>query len=121
MPTAGGDGDPGPRRSLGRADNPLVRAVGRVPATVLTKLLVAFAGTVVLLVVLGVLGLGVISDSNARVVTLGDLQQRATAYRQLQTSVAAIQQIVNLRTEKSRTDPLITSPSRRSSAPKVGG
>jgi signal transduction histidine kinase len=98
MPTAGGDGDPGSRRSLGRADNPLVRAVGRVRATVLTKLLVAFAGTVVLLVVLGVLGLGVISDSNARVVTLGDLQQRASAYRHLQTDVAAIQQVVNLRT-----------------------
>jgi signal transduction histidine kinase len=98
MATAAGDGDPGPRRLLGRADNPLVRAVGRVPATVLTKLLVAFAGTVVLLVVLGVLGLGVISDSNARVVTLGVLQQRATAYRQLQTGVAAIQQVVNLRT-----------------------
>ncbi len=98
--TARGAGDPAPRRVLGRADNPLVRAVGRVPASVLTKLLVAFAGTIVLLVVLGVLGLGVISDSNARVVTLGDLQQRATAYRQLQTGVAAIQQVVNLRAGK---------------------
>jgi signal transduction histidine kinase len=82
---------------LGRAVDPIVRAVGRVPATVLAKLLAAFAGTVVLLVVLGVVGLGVISDSNARVVRLGVLQQRATAYRQLQTGVAAIQQVVNLR------------------------
>ena len=97
MATVRGDGDPGPRRLLGRAIDPLVRAVGRVPATVLTKLLVAFFGTVVLLVILGVLGLGVISDSNTRVVTLGVFQQRATAYRQLQAGVAAVQQVVNLR------------------------
>ena len=56
MATARRDDDPGPRRSLSRADNRLVRAVGRMPASVLTKLLVAFVGTVVLLVVLGVLG-----------------------------------------------------------------
>ena len=57
--TARGNGNPRPRRVLSGADNPLVQAVGRVPATVLTKLLVAFVGTVVLLVVLGVLGLQV--------------------------------------------------------------
>jgi signal transduction histidine kinase len=95
--TARGNGNPRPRRVLSGADNPLVRAVGRVPATVLTKLLVAFVGTVVLLVVLGVLGLRVISDSNNRVATLGDLQQHATAYRHLQTGVAEIQQVVRLR------------------------
>jgi signal transduction histidine kinase len=100
MAKARGDGDPGPRRLRGRADSPLVRTVGRVPATVLTKLLVASFGTVVLLVVLGVVGLGVISDSNARVVTLGVLQQRATAYRQLQAGVAAVQQVMNLRAGK---------------------
>jgi len=82
---------------LSGADNPLVQAVGRVPATVLTKLLVAFVGTVVLLVVLGVLGLQVMRVSNERVVTLGDLQQRATAYRQVQSGIAGIQQVVNLR------------------------
>jgi signal transduction histidine kinase len=97
MATARRDDDPGPRGLLGRAVDPLVRAVGRVPTTVLAKLLVAFGGTVVLLVVLGVVGLGVIGDSNARVVTLGVLQQRATAYRQVQTGVAAIQEVVNLR------------------------
>jgi len=95
--TAPGDADARQRRSLGRADNPLVRAVGRMRASVLAKLLVAFAGIVVLLVVLGVLGLRVIGDSNRRVVTLGDLQQRATAYRHLQTGVAEVQQVVLLR------------------------
>ena len=80
--SARGNGNPKPRRLLSGSDNPLVRAVGRVPATVLAKLLVAFVGTVVLLVVLGVLGLQVVRVSNERVVTLGDLQQRATAYRE---------------------------------------
>ncbi|MEK6191896.1 MAG: HAMP domain-containing sensor histidine kinase [Chloroflexota bacterium] len=74
-----------------------MRAVGRVRASVLAKLLVAFVGTVVLLVILGVLGLRVIGDSNDRVVTLGDLQQRATAYRHLQTGVAGVQQVMLLR------------------------
>jgi hypothetical protein len=90
--TARGDGNPGPRRVLSRADNPLVRAVGHMPATVLTKLLVAFVGTVVLLVILGVLGLRVLGDSNDRVVKLGALQQQATAYRQLQTDAAEVRQ-----------------------------
>jgi signal transduction histidine kinase len=82
---------------LSRAVDPLVRAVGRVPATVHAKLLVAFVGTVVLLVVLGVLGLRVMGDSNDRVVTLGVLQQRATAYRELQTGAAEVRQLLALR------------------------
>jgi signal transduction histidine kinase len=95
--TARGNGNPRPRRVLSGADNPLVRAVGRVPATVLTKLLVAFVGTVVLLVVLGVLGLQVMSASNERVVRLGELQQQATAYRAVQSGIAEIQGVVNQR------------------------
>jgi len=81
---------------LNRAVYPLVRAVGRVPATVHAKLLVAFVGTVVLLVVLGVLGLRVMGDSNDRVVTLGALQQRATAYRELQTGAREVRQLLAL-------------------------
>jgi signal transduction histidine kinase len=97
MATVRKDGDPTRRRWLGRAENPFVRAVGRVPASVLTKLLVAFAGTVALLVVLGVLGLGVISESNARIVTLGEVQKHEAAYRQLQAGVAEVQQALILR------------------------
>jgi hypothetical protein len=66
------------------ADNPLVRAVGRVPTTVQRKLLVAFAGIVGLLVILGVLGLRELSASNDRVVSLGQLPQRVATYRELQ-------------------------------------
>lgn len=92
--TARGDGDPRPRRELSRADNPLVRAVGRVPATVQAKLLVTFIGPVFLLVLVGVLGLRVIGDSNDRIVALGALQQRATAYRDLQVDAAQVRRLL---------------------------
>jgi signal transduction histidine kinase len=67
---------------LGR--DPLVRTVGRLPAKVHTKLLIAFVGTSLLLVAVGVLGLRVLGQSNDRVGSVGPLQQRAVAYGQLQ-------------------------------------
>jgi signal transduction histidine kinase len=72
------------RGPLTRGYDPLVRAVGRLPAKVHTKLLIAFVGTSVLLVALGLLGQRVLGQSNERVVSLGALQQRAFAYGQLQ-------------------------------------
>jgi signal transduction histidine kinase len=74
-----------------------VRAVGRVPVRVRTKLLVAFVGTVLLLVVVGVIGLRVLGQSNARVERLGTLQLRAAAYRELQTDAAQIRLLLALR------------------------
>ena len=50
-----------------------------------TKLLVAFVGTVLLVVVLGLLGLRLLGQSNERVETLGTLQERAFAYGKLQS------------------------------------
>jgi len=88
---------PSVRRTLSRPDNPLVRAVGRVPASVHRKLLVAFVGSVVLLVVLGVLGLRVVSDSNDRVVTLGGLQLRQAAYTELQADATLLRELLALR------------------------
>jgi len=73
------------RRLLSRADNPLVRAVGRLPAGVHAKLLVAFLGTALLMVILGALGLRLFGQSNERVETLGALQQRAFAYGKLRS------------------------------------
>ena len=78
------------RRLLSPADNPLVRAVGRVPAGVHVKLLVAFVGTALLVVVLGVLGLRLIGQSNQRVETLGTLQVRAFAYGKLRSDAGNI-------------------------------
>jgi signal transduction histidine kinase len=73
------------RRLLSLAENPLVRAVGRLPAGVHVKLLVAFLGTALLMVVLGALGLRLLGQSNERVETLGTLQQRAFAYGKLRS------------------------------------
>ena len=78
------------RRLLSPADNPLVRAVGRVPAGVHAKLLVAFVGTALLVVVLGVLGLRLLGQSNERVETLGTLQVRAFAYGKLQSDAGHV-------------------------------
>jgi signal transduction histidine kinase len=94
---SGGPDVTGRRPSLILADNPLVRAVGRVPATLQRKLLVALVGTVALLVALGILGLRVLGDSNDRVDALGSLQQRASAYRELQTDSAQLRVLLGLR------------------------
>jgi signal transduction histidine kinase len=70
---------------MSRGDNPLVRAVGRLPAKVHTKLLVAFVGTAVLVVAVGLLGLRVLGQSNERIERLGALQERAFAYGRMQS------------------------------------
>jgi len=80
-----------------RADNPLVRVVGRAPVTVRTKLLVAFAAIAALLVVVGVLGLRVLAQSNARVESLGTLQLRAATYQSLQTQAFDLRQTLGVR------------------------
>ena len=80
-----------------RADNRVIRAVQRFPSDVRSKLLVALFGGVVLLVVTGVLGLRAIADSTDRAEELRVLQQRATAYRALQTSVEEVRFLIALR------------------------
>jgi signal transduction histidine kinase len=83
------------RRPLARgAENPLVRAVGRVPATLRTKLLVAFVAIAALLVVVGVLGLVALGRSNARVERLGALQERAASAERLQTDITQFKNLL---------------------------
>jgi len=80
------------RRSLlSRARTPLVDAVARAPLSVRTKLLVGFAAIAVLLLVVGVLGIVALRQSNARVRRLSDLQARAATYHGLQSDVAQIE------------------------------
>jgi signal transduction histidine kinase len=78
------------RRLLSPADNPVVRAVGRAPAGVHAKLLIAFVGTALLVVVLGVLGLRLLGESNKRVETLRTLQVRAFAYGKLRSDASHV-------------------------------
>src|SRR2546423_1671134 len=90
------------RHMLTQGDNPLVRAVERVPGALAVKLLVAFVSTAVLLVVVGILGLQVIGNSNDRVATLGTLQTRATTYRELRTEANLIRALLGLRAAEVR-------------------
>jgi len=82
----------GRRRSLSSGDNALVRAVGRLPAKVHTKLLVAFVGTAVLVVAIGLLGLRVLGQSNDRAGRIGSLQERAFEYGKLQSRTDIVRQ-----------------------------
>ena len=84
------------------SDNRLARWIGRAPFTVRTKLLVGFAGIALLLVVVGVLGLTALGQSNARVQRLGTLQARAAAYKGLQADVG---QLKNLLLERATFTP----------------
>jgi signal transduction histidine kinase len=71
-------------------DIAVVRAVGRIPANVHTKLLIAFLGTAVLVIAIGVFGLRLLAQSNDRVVALGALQERAATYGELQSDTRHI-------------------------------
>ena len=82
------------RRLLSRAD-PLVRTVARLPVTVRTKLLIAFVGTSLLLVAVGLLGQIVLGQSNDRVGSLGALARRASAYGQLQRDAKHVQELLS--------------------------
>jgi signal transduction histidine kinase len=84
----------GKRRPLRPADNPLVQAVGRLPARVHTKLLIAFVGTALLVVGVGLMGLRVLGQSNDRMGTLGTLQQRASAYGKVQSDTSHVRQLL---------------------------
>jgi signal transduction histidine kinase len=77
--------------------NPVVRAIGGAPVKVRTKLVVAFAAIATLLVVVAVLGLRVLGQSNARVESLGALQLRAAAYQSLQTQAQQLRQLIAIR------------------------
>jgi len=75
----------------------LVRGVGRVPAKLRTKLLVAFLAIAGLLVLLTVLGLHVLGQSNARVERLRALQLRSAQYQALEASAGDLQQTLTVR------------------------
>ena len=65
-------------------ERPLVALVSRTPARVQTKLLAAFLAIAALLVLLGAVGLQVLSGINRRTETLIQSQRKIAAYRQIQ-------------------------------------
>ena len=88
-------GDAAKRRALNPGDNPLVRAVGRFPAKVHTKLLVAFVATALLVVAVGVLGVRLLGQSNERVESLGELQRRSAEYSELRSDAGHVRLLLS--------------------------
>jgi len=64
----------------------LPRLVGRAPATINAKLLASYLAIVALLIIVGAVGLQVLSGANRRDEELVALQRKMTAYRQLQNN-----------------------------------
>jgi signal transduction histidine kinase len=95
MPQQGKTAGEARRRLLSRADNPLVRAVARLPARVQVKLLVAFVGTALLVVGVGLLGLRLLGQANERVETLGTLQDRAFGYGKLRSDALNVRLLLS--------------------------
>ena len=62
----------------------LPRLIARIPASVHTKLLVAFLSIVIMFVALGAVGLSVLRASNERAESMLNQQQKIAAFRQLQ-------------------------------------
>ncbi len=85
-----------PRRPSTAGDNALVRLVARVPARVRTKLIIAFLGIATLLVVVVLLGLRVLAQSNQRAESLRALHLRAAAYQTLEANATQMRFLLGL-------------------------
>jgi signal transduction histidine kinase/CheY-like chemotaxis protein len=68
---------------------PLVDLVSRIPTRVQVKLMAAFLTIVVLLIVMGAVGLQVLSGVNQRTDELNKLQRKIEAYRQVQHDITS--------------------------------
>jgi signal transduction histidine kinase len=88
------------REGRRRIGDPFVRGVARLPANVRTKLLVAFVGTALLLVAVGLLGQRVLGQSNDRVASVGPLQERAVQYSQLQAEADHLRGVLSANVAK---------------------
>ena len=103
------------REGRRRIGEPFVRAVARLPANVRTKLLIAFVGTSLLLVAVGLLGQLVLGQSNDRVASVGPLQERAVQYSQLQAQAKHLRVVlsVNVATDFGTVWPDVAPPQIR--------
>jgi len=86
--------EPGSAIGGRRRIDPLVRAVARLPVTVRTKLLIAFVGTSLLLVAVGLLGQVVLGQSNDRVASVRALQERAVEYSRLKAAAESLRDVL---------------------------
>jgi signal transduction histidine kinase len=97
---------PRTRRLRRAVDNPLVRAIGRLPLPLGTKLIAGFLAVGALLALVAVLALSALSQSNSRGAHLRRLQQRAVYYQLVLTDAkqlkAALDYRINSRVSKKR-------------------
>jgi signal transduction histidine kinase len=94
------DATPPARRrwaNLVRVDNRLTGWVAGAPATVRTKLLVAFLAIASLLVLVSVLGAQVLGHGNARIERLSALELRSSTYQTLEAYATDLQQTLGVR------------------------
>jgi signal transduction histidine kinase len=84
------------RRLFTRTDNPLVRAVARLPAKLRTKLLAAFLAIAALLVLVALLGVRVLGQSNSRSERIKTLEKHAAGYVALNTQATTVRDILGL-------------------------
>ena len=84
------------RRLFTRADNPLVRAVARIPAKLRTKLLAAFLAIAALLVLVSLLGVRVLGQANSRSERLKTLQTHRAGYETLLAQATTVRDILGL-------------------------
>ena len=103
------------QRLHGLSDSALVRGIGRLPAKVHTKLVIAFIATALVVVVVGLIGLRVLGDSNERVERLGALQERANAFGKLESDTRSIRLLLweNPGSEFFKTNPSIAPVGRQ--------
>ena len=93
------DAPPAPRRwaALVGAGQPARPLVAGAPASVRTKLLVAFLAIAALLVLVSVVGLQVLGQTNARIEHLGTLQLRSATYQALEAYAIDLRQTLGVR------------------------
>ncbi len=84
------------RRLFTRADNPLVRVVARLPAKLRTKLLAAFLAIAALLVLVSLLGVRVLGQSNSRSGRLQTLQIHRAGYQAIEAQATVVRDILAL-------------------------
>src|SRR5436853_7907430 len=84
------------RRLFTRSDNPVVRAVARLPAKLRTKLLAAFLAIAALLVLVSLLGVRVLGQSNSRSERLKALQTHRAGYQGIEAQATIVRDIIGL-------------------------
>ncbi|MFL5942521.1 MAG: ATP-binding protein [Gaiellaceae bacterium] len=81
---------------MSRGDNPLVRAVARLPAKLRTKLLASFLTIAALLVLVSLLGVHVLGQANSRSDRLKTLQDHRAGYQTLLAQATTVRDILGL-------------------------